>query len=106
MCLHYFFVLKFLFLFFFSRTPGSRQPSPAEEQILRPSNLLDGQAQVGSAFQQQHHLHHMLGSAADHQAHHMSSYHALQMSQLQNQHLNGVSGMHHAQVCLFVWSFL
>lgn len=49
----------------FNRTPGSRQPSPAEEQLPRASNLLDAPSHHNSGFPQHHHsLHHMLGSAA------------------------------------------
>lgn len=53
------------FPFSSSRTPGSRQPSPAEEQLPRASNLLDAPSHHNSGFPQHHHsLHHMLGSAA------------------------------------------
>lgn len=48
----------------FNRTPGSRQPSPAEEQLPRTSNLLDAPSHHGSGFPQHPSLHHMLGSAA------------------------------------------
>ncbi|XP_058823446.1 maternal protein pumilio isoform X2 [Topomyia yanbarensis] len=48
----------------FNRTPGSRQPSPAEEHVPRGSNLLDAQSHHGSGFPQHPSLHHMLGSAA------------------------------------------
>ncbi|XP_065082849.1 maternal protein pumilio isoform X2 [Ochlerotatus camptorhynchus] len=48
----------------FNRTPGSRQPSPAEEQLPRGSNLLDAPSHHGSGFPQHPSLHHMLGSAA------------------------------------------
>ncbi|EDS43242.1 conserved hypothetical protein [Culex quinquefasciatus] len=48
----------------FNRTPGSRQPSPAEEQMPRGSTLLDAPSHHGSGFPQHPSLHHMLGSAA------------------------------------------
>ncbi|XP_058447474.1 maternal protein pumilio isoform X2 [Malaya genurostris] len=48
----------------FNRTPGSRQPSPAEEHVPRGSNLLDAPSHHGSGFPQHPSLHHMLGSAA------------------------------------------
>ncbi|XP_055644551.1 maternal protein pumilio isoform X2 [Toxorhynchites rutilus septentrionalis] len=47
----------------FNRTPGSRQPSPAEEHLSRGSNLLDAPSHHGSGFPQHPSLHHMLGSA-------------------------------------------
>uniref|UniRef100_A0A182MSQ6 Pumilio n=1 Tax=Anopheles culicifacies TaxID=139723 RepID=A0A182MSQ6_9DIPT len=47
----------------FNRTPGSRQPSPAEEQLPRP-NMLDPTGVHGSGFPQHPSLHNMLGSAA------------------------------------------
>uniref|UniRef100_A0A182PK54 Pumilio n=1 Tax=Anopheles epiroticus TaxID=199890 RepID=A0A182PK54_9DIPT len=47
----------------FNRTPGSRQPSPAEEQLPRP-NMLDPTGVHGSGFSQHPSLHNMLGSAA------------------------------------------
>lgn len=78
-----------------SRTPGSRQPSPAEEAITRPNNLLDGQPPVGSF--QQHPLQHMLGG--DHQGNHLGSYHPqMQMNQMQGPVMNGVGGMHQNQM--------
>uniref|UniRef100_U5EQG3 Putative pumilio n=1 Tax=Corethrella appendiculata TaxID=1370023 RepID=U5EQG3_9DIPT len=45
----------------FNRTPGSRQPSPAEEQLPRSTNLLD--AQTHPAFHPQH-LQHMFANSA------------------------------------------
>ncbi|XP_055612803.1 maternal protein pumilio-like, partial [Uranotaenia lowii] len=51
----------------FNRTPGSRQPSPAEEQLPRASDLLNAPSHHGAGgggFPQHPSLHHMLGSAA------------------------------------------
>lgn len=87
--------------FYYSRTPGSRQPSPAEESLSRPPTLLDPQSHVGSVFPQ-HPLHHMLGSSMDQQgsAPQLNSYHHQlpPMNQLQPQVLNGVGGIQVAQV--------
>ncbi|XP_053697193.1 maternal protein pumilio isoform X1 [Sabethes cyaneus] len=54
----------FNYVFTSSRTPGSRQPSPAEEQLPRGSNLLDAPSHHSTGFPQHPSLHHMLGSAA------------------------------------------
>lgn len=55
----------------FSRTPGSRQPSPAEEHLQRQPNLLEA-GPIGSSYH--HQMGHILNPAADHQQQ-MNSYH-------------------------------
>ncbi|XP_055695961.1 maternal protein pumilio isoform X3 [Lutzomyia longipalpis] len=81
----------------FNRTPGSRQPSPAEEALTRPSGLLDPTGQVGSAYPQLP-LQHMLGASDPQGVGQLNSYHhAAQlaaMNQMQGPVMNGVSGMH------------
>ncbi|EDW84261.2 uncharacterized protein Dwil_GK14047 [Drosophila willistoni] len=90
----------------FNRTPGSRQPSPAEETLPRPPNLLDPN-QHGGGFPPMPHFNHMLmdhgqgmglggggvnsgnGYAAVAAAHQQM---AAQMSQLQPPMMNGVGG--------------
>ncbi|XP_055847919.1 maternal protein pumilio isoform X4 [Episyrphus balteatus] len=84
--------------YYYSRTPGSRQPSPAEESLPRPPTLLDP-SQHGFP---PHPLHHMLGSM-DHQqgpGPQMNSYPHHQMppmNQLQPPVMNGVGGIQMAQ---------
>lgn len=56
-----------------SRTPGSRQPSPADETIARPQNLLDP---TTNNFHQQH-FQHMLGANMD-LPYHPSLHHQMQ----------------------------
>lgn len=83
-----------------SRTPGSRQPSPAEETLPRPPTLLDPTQHSGFPT---HPFNHMLNSM-DHQGGgpgtQMNSYppHQMQMGQLQPPVMNGVGGMQMAQV--------
>ncbi|XP_061387987.1 maternal protein pumilio-like, partial [Musca vetustissima] len=98
----------------FNRTPGSRQPSPAEETLPRPPTLLDPSQHP--AFPP-HAFNHMLGAAGmDHpgnssantgaggpggQGQQMNSsfpHHQMpQMNQLQPPVMNGVGGMQMAQ---------
>lgn len=114
-CLHNCFCTFLIERFFstshYSRTPGSRQPSPAEETLPRPPTLLDPSQH--SAFPQMPHFNHMLmdhgqghgmgggagsalggvgnnssgGNAAAAYAHQQM---AAQMSQLQPPMMNGV----------------
>ncbi|XP_049277500.1 maternal protein pumilio isoform X2 [Anopheles funestus] len=71
----------------FNRTPGSRQPSPAEEQLPRP-NMLDPTGVHGSGFPQHPSLHNMLGSVAPggndvtQQAAALGSYHPQMINQM------------------------
>ncbi|CAD6992064.1 unnamed protein product [Ceratitis capitata] len=84
---------------FHLRTPGSRQPSPAEETLPRPPTLLDPTQHSGFPT---HPFNHMLNSM-DHQGGgpgtQMNSYppHQMQMGQLQPPVMNGVGGMQMAQ---------
>lgn len=85
------FSLFFLnYLFYHSRTPGSRQPSPAEESVQRPQTLLDP-----NAFHQQH-FQHMLNAGMDHHQHagQLNSYHPPIMNhQMPGTVMNGVGGL-------------
>lgn len=87
-----------MYFLFLSRTPGSRQPSPAEEPMPRAGNLLDAHAH---AFQH-HTFNHMLGSNDVQSAalgySHPHQHHMNQMSQLQGHVMNGVGGMQMQQV--------
>lgn len=86
-----FFVLEWNY----SRTPGSRQPSPAEEAVTRPQTLLDP-----NAFHQQH-FQHMLNASMDHHNHggQLNSFHPPLMNhQMQGQVMNGVGGLQVPQV--------
>ena len=95
-----------------SRTPGSRQPSPAEENLPRPPTLLDPSQHTGFP---PHAFNHMLGAAGmDHpgnnsgtggpgapgqQMNSTFAHHQMpQMNQLQPPVMNGVGGMQMAQV--------
>lgn len=97
-------------LFFCSRTPGSRQPSPAEETLPRPPTLLDPTQHGGFPT---HPFNHMLNSM-DHQGGQgtqMNSYppHQMQMGQLHPPVMNGVGGMQMAQVLSnvhFIYTFI
>lgn len=104
LCDHVFNVPNFYFAYVYSRTPGSRQPSPAEESLARGGPPFDATAHVGSGFPQ-HHLQHMLGSSMDHQGPttQLNSYHPQlpPMNQLQPPVMNGVGGMQVAQVIFF-----
>lgn len=61
---------------FFSRTPGSRQPSPGEESLARNTNLLDTSSMhVGSGFAQHPALQHMMNQNHDLQGQHLNSFH-------------------------------
>lgn len=85
----------FSFYFHYSRTPGSRQPSPAEEAVSRPQTLLDP-----NAFHQQH-FQHMLNASMDHHTHagQMNSYHPQMMNhQMPGTVMNGVGGLQVQQV--------
>lgn len=87
------------FLFINSRTPGSRQPSPAEESLNRSATLLDPATQ--HSFHQHQHLQHMLNAGMDHHNGQLNShsYHPQMMNhQMQGPVMNGVGGMQVAQV--------
>lgn len=78
--------LNFLFC---SRTPGSRQPSPADETITRPQSLLDPSTNL---FHQQQ-FQHILSSNMD------LSFHPPMMNhQMQGAVMNGVGGLQIPQV--------
>lgn len=87
---------------FYSRTPGSRQPSPAEEALTRPTTLMDPTTQ---AYHQQH-LQHMLNQAnMDHHGGQLNSYHPQMMNhQMQGPVMNGVGGMQVAQVFNLIYN--
>lgn len=89
-------VLIFVILYS-SRTPGSRQPSPAEEALTRPTTLLDP---ATHAYHQQHLQHNMFNASMEQQHHNnqLNSYHPLMNHQLQAPHMNGVGGMQLPQV--------
>lgn len=84
-CIHLFFernllIFYFIFCLVNSRTPGSRQPSPADEAITRPQTLLD--PATASYHQQQ--FQHMLSSNMD------LPYHPTMMNhQMQGPVMNG-----------------
>lgn len=90
-----------MFCFEYSRTPGSRQPSPAEESLSRSATLLDPATQH-SYHQHQHqhqHLQHMLNAGMEHHNNHSHSYHPQIMNhQMQGPVMNGVGGMQVTQV--------
>lgn len=97
-----------MFLHFFSRTPGSRQPSPADETLTRPQTLLDP-----NAFHQQH-FQHMMNTNMD-QHHHAAAaaaaaagqqYHPQIMNQMQAPVMNGVNSLQVQQVREFDFSFV
>ncbi|KAJ6636061.1 Maternal protein pumilio [Pseudolycoriella hygida] len=80
----------------FNRTPGSRQPSPAEESLNRSATLLDPATQ--HSFHQHQHLQHMLNASMDHHNNQLNShsYHPQMMNhQMQGPVMNG--GMQVAQ---------
>lgn len=78
-----------------SRTPGSRQPSPAEEAVTRPQTLLDPNAFHHQQFQ------HMLNASMEHHTHagQLNSFHPPLMNhQMQGAVMNGVNGLQVPQV--------
>ncbi|XP_037036673.1 maternal protein pumilio isoform X3 [Bradysia coprophila] len=82
----------------FNRTPGSRQPSPAEESLNRSATLLDPATQ--HSFHHHQHLQHMLNAGMDHHNNQLNShsYHPQMMNhQMQGPVMNGVGGMPVAQ---------
>lgn len=92
-----------MFYFVNSRTPGSRQPSPAEES--RSATLLDPATQ--HSFHQHQHLQHILNAGMDHHNSQLNShsYHPQMMNhQMQGPVMNGVGNMQVAQVNIFIHS--
>lgn len=93
-------IYKTIFIYFSqnSRTPGSRQPSPAEESLNRSATLFDPATQ--HSFHQ-HHMQHMLSAGMDHHNNQLNShsYHPQMINhQMQGPVMNGVGGMQVAQV--------
>lgn len=87
---------SFLFVIY-SRTPGSRQPSPADETLTRPQTLLDP-----NGYQPQHFPQHMMNTSLD-QHHHVAAgqqYHpqAILNHQIQAPVMNGVGSLQVPQV--------
>lgn len=94
-----FYVPNVLPLCFYSRTPGSRQPSPAEEALTltRPTTLLA----ATHAYHQQHLQHNMFNASMEqHHNNQLNSYHPLMNHQMQAPHMNGVGGMQVQQVII------
>lgn len=98
-----------------SRTPGSRQPSPAEENLQRQPHHMDPNVHVGGGFPQHHQLHHILGIDPTHQTinsmqPHLNSctMHQMppQMNQLQPPLMNGVGGIHQVPQVSEKWFLL
>lgn len=83
----------FIRFWFYSRTPGSRQPSPADETIARPQTLLDP---ITNNFHQ-HHFQQMLNTNMD------LSYHLPQLHhQIQGPVMNGLQ-VPQVQSIIFNW---
>lgn len=80
LCIIFFYFHFFIFVDHrYSRTPGSRQPSPADEAITRPQTLLD----PATSYHQQQ-FQHMLNSNMD------LPYHPTMMNhQMQGPVMNG-----------------
>ena len=76
----------------FSRTPGSRQPSPAEEHLPRQNNLLDQSVNVNNSFQHQH-FQHMLNAEHQQQMNNLNSMNSMNnMGNINN--MNNMNSYH------------